>query len=88
MTVCREEELDCARNISVTTEDCPGRCEGMMVGVRRDPVTRRDSEEFRRLVREYEDYKCRDYSDFPFKNYKVEGCYKQQLDLFLILIIS
>ena len=76
------------KNISVSTEECPGRCEGMMVGVRRDLVTRRQSQEFRRLVREYEDYKCRDYSDFPFNNYKAEGCTKQKVDFFLITMIS
>ena len=88
LTVCREEELYCVKEISVSTEECPGRCEGMMVGVRRDPVTRRQSQEFRRLVREYEDYKCRDYSDFPFNNYRAEGCIKQKFDFFLITMIS
>ena len=54
------------RNISLTSEDCPERCEGLIIGVRREPVGREFTEGFDRLLKEYENYKCQNYSDLYF----------------------
>ena len=56
------------RNISLTSGDCQDRCEGVIVGVRRDPVRREFREGFARLLKEYENYKCHNYSDIYYPN--------------------
>ena len=66
MEVCSPEGLSCVRNISLTYEECPERCEGLIVGVRKEPVRRENSEGFGRLQMEYENYKCHNYSDVYF----------------------
>ena len=37
---CSPEKLGCVFAIRVTEEDCPNKCQGLIVGVRKDPVTR------------------------------------------------
>ena len=37
---CTGEALWCLASIRVTEEDCPNKCEGLIVGVRKDPVSR------------------------------------------------
>ena len=34
------KDISCWRAIRVTEEDCPNKCQGLIVGVRKDPVTR------------------------------------------------
>ena len=55
------------KNISLTYEDCPDRCKGVIVGVRKEPVKRQFTEGFDRVIMEYENYKCKNYSDLYFK---------------------
>ena len=40
METCSPEKLGCVFAIRVTEEDCPNKCQGLIVGVRKDPVTR------------------------------------------------
>ena len=37
---CSRTKWDCFGAINVTEEDCPNKCEGLIVGVRKDPVRR------------------------------------------------
>ena len=40
MRPCSIEDLNCLTAIEVTEEDCPNKCDGLIVGVRKDPVRR------------------------------------------------
>ena len=40
MRPCSKEDLNCLGAVKVTNEDCPNKCEGLIVGVRKDPVRR------------------------------------------------
>ena len=40
VATCTGEDLWCLGRIRVTEEDCPNKCEGLIVGVRKDSVTR------------------------------------------------
>ena len=56
----RQLQWDCVANISVTEDDCPPRCEGIILGLRQDSVGRRHLGGFTDLLNEYDRYKCRD----------------------------
>ena len=53
-------QFDCVANISVTEDDCPPRCDGIILGLRQDSVGRRHLGGFTDLLNEYDSYKCRD----------------------------
>ena len=59
-------QQDCVDNISLDYRDCPDSCEGVMLGCRREPVTRHYEEGFYQLLKEYDNYKCSNYSDLSF----------------------
>ena len=40
MGPCSNTKWECVEAIKVTEEDCPSKCEGLIVGVRKDPVRR------------------------------------------------
>ena len=59
-------QQDCVDNISLDYSGCPDSCEGVMLGCRREPVTRHYEEGFYQLLKEYDNYKCSNYSDLSF----------------------
>ena len=74
--LCGENDVSCLRNISLTERaaDCPNKCQGIIIEVRKESVQRYQEEGFKDLLNEYQNYECENYTDLFFTD-KISGIY-------------
>ena len=74
VNLCGEEDDDCVKSLSLTESagDCPNRCEGIIIEVRKEQVQRFGEEGFKDLLNEYQNYECENYTDLIFTE-KISG---------------
>ena len=72
--MCGEEDDGCVKSLGLTESpgDCPNKCEGIIIEVRKEQVQRFGEEGFKDLLNEYQNYECENYTDLIFTE-KISG---------------